>query len=69
MFINVPMEWWMTNGRSSAWLVRLLRMAGVVVLCLVSATLGGALNRNFGTSTYTLAYADFVSMMLKAVSL
>lgn len=46
-----------------------LRVAGVVVLCLVSGVIGGALTRNFGTSSYTLSYADFVSVMLTAVSL
>lgn len=59
----------MTEGRSSAWPVRLLRIGGVVGLCLVSGIVGGALNRNFGTSSYTLSYADFVSIMLTAVSL
>lgn len=59
----------MTNGRSSAWPSRLLRIAGVIGLCLVSGIVGGALNRNFGTSSYTLSYADFVSIMLTAVSL
>ncbi|MCB4859524.1 SLC19 family protein [Sphingobium sp. PNB] len=46
-----------------------LKVAGVVVLCLVSGVIGGALTRNFGTSSYTLSYADFVSVMLTAVSL
>jgi hypothetical protein len=59
----------MTDGRSSAWPMRLLRIAGVVGLCLISGIVGGALNRNFGTSSYTLSYADFVSIMLTAVSL
>ena len=46
-----------------------LKVAGVVGLCLVSGVVGGALTRNFGTSSYTLSYADFVSVMLTAVSL
>lgn len=44
-------------------------VVGVVALCLVSGVIGGALTRNFGTSSYTLSYADFVSVMLTAVSL
>jgi hypothetical protein len=59
----------MTGERSSAWRSRLLRTGSVVGLCLVSGIVGGALNRNFGISSYTLAYADFVSIMLTAVSL
>ena len=59
----------MKDGRSSAWPWRLLRIAGVIGLCLVSGIVGGALNRNFGTSSYTLSYADFISIMLTAVSL
>lgn len=46
-----------------------LKVAGVFGLCLVSGVVGGALTRNFGTSNYTLSYADFVSIMLTAVSL
>lgn len=46
-----------------------LKVVGVVSLCLVSGLVGGALTRNFGTSSYTLSYADFVSVMLTAVSL
>jgi hypothetical protein len=45
-----------------------LRIAAVVGLCIVSGIAGGALNRNFGESSYTLSYADFVSIMLTAVS-
>ena len=59
----------MTDERSSAWRSRLLMAAGVVGLCLISGIVGGALNRNFGTSSYTLSYADFVSIMLTAISL
>lgn len=46
-----------------------LKMAGIVGLCLVSGIAGGALTRSFGTSSYTLSYADFVSIMLTAISL
>ena len=59
----------MTDERSSAWRSRLSMAAGVVGLCLISGIVGGALNRNFGTSSYTLSYADFISIMLTAVSL
>lgn len=46
-----------------------LKIAGVVALCLISGAIGGGLTRQFGTSTYTMSYADFVSVMLTAVSL
>lgn len=46
-----------------------LKVVGVVVLCLISSLIGGSLTRHFGTSNYTLSYADFVSVMLTAVSL
>ena len=53
----------------SAWRSRLLRIMGIVALCIGSGIGGGALTRNFGTSSYTLSYADFISIMLTAVSL
>ena len=46
-----------------------LKVIGIVVLCLVSGLIGGAFNRSFGTSSYTISYADFVSIMLTAISL
>jgi uncharacterized membrane protein len=50
--------------------VQTLLLAGVIaLLCLVSGIIGGALTRNFGTSSYTLSYADFISIMLTAISL
>jgi len=42
--------------------------AMTLLLCLVAGVIGGALSRNFGTSSYTLSYADFVSILLSAVS-
>ena len=57
------------SGEDSRSRLGWLRGLGVVVLCLVSGVIGGALTRNFGTSSYTLSYADFVSVMLTAVSL
>jgi len=42
---------------------------GIVGLCVVSGLFGGTLTRNFGASSYTLSYADFISIMLTAVSL
>lgn len=49
--------------------MRALKLAGVVVLCLASGVIGGALNRHFGMSNYSLSYADFISIMLTAISL
>ena len=39
-----------------------------LVMCIISAVLGGALSHSFGTSEYTISYADFISIMLTAVS-
>ncbi|QKR99204.1 hypothetical protein F9288_05715 [Sphingomonas sp. CL5.1] len=47
----------------------LVKGIGIVFLCLVSGVIGGGLTRHFGTSSYTLSYADFISIMLTAVSL
>lgn len=44
-------------------------LVGVAALCLVSGVAGGALSRNFGTSSYTISYADFISILLTAISL
>lgn len=46
-----------------------VKVAAIAALCLVSGVIGGSLTRQFGTSSYTLSYADFVSVMLTAVSL
>jgi hypothetical protein len=46
-----------------------LAIGGIVLLCLIAGAVGGALTRHFGTSSYTLSYADFVSVMLTAISL
>lgn len=59
----------MTKKKTTIGLGPALKVAGVVGLCLISGVAGGALTRNFGTSSYTLSYADFVSVMLTAVSL
>ncbi|MCW2336665.1 hypothetical protein M2337_000898 [Sphingobium sp. B2D3A] len=46
-----------------------LKVAGVVVACLASGLVGGWLTRLGGGHNYTLEYADFVSIMLTAISL
>ncbi len=43
-------------------------VVGVMLMCLISAVAGGALSHRFGTSSYTISYADFISVMLTAVS-
>lgn len=59
----------MAGGRTKTGFGAALKVAGVVGLCLVSGVVGGSLTQHFGTSSYTLSYADFVSIMLTAVSL
>lgn len=45
-----------------------LKLIGLALLCVISGLIGGALTRNFGSSSYTVSYADFISIMLTAVS-
>jgi hypothetical protein len=59
---------WMSKNQSSTWFGRWVLRAGVVGLCLISGVVGGALTRHSGTNSYTLSYADFVSIMLTAIS-
>lgn len=42
---------------------------GVMVMCLIAGVVGAATTRQFGTSAYTMSYADFISVMLTAISL
>lgn len=44
-------------------------LIGMAGLCLVAGLAGGALSRNFGTSSYSISYADFISILLTAISL
>jgi len=44
-------------------------LIGIAGLCLVAGLVGGALSRNFGTSSYSISYADFISVLLTAISL
>ena len=44
-------------------------LIGTAGLCLVAGLVGAVLSRNFGTSSYTISYADFISILLTAISL
>lgn len=48
---------------------RLFAGIGLVLLCLSAGLAGGAFSRNFGESSYTISYADFISVILTAISL
>lgn len=48
---------------------RVVSTIATVGLCLLAGVVGSALTRHFGTSSYTLSYADFISVMLTAISL
>ncbi len=48
---------------------QLASTAAIVGLCFVAAMIGAAITRQFGTSNYTISYADFISVMLTAISL
>jgi uncharacterized membrane protein len=54
------------NGKR-AFLVSLKALA-LIAMCVISGVIGGALTNNFGHSTYTLSYADFISVMLTAIA-
>ena len=43
------------------------RITGIALLSVFSAVLGSVLSTHFGTSSYTISYADFVSIMLTAL--
>ena len=45
-----------------------LKTLGIIVLCLISGVVGASFSRNFGTSHYSISYADFISVMLTAIS-
>jgi uncharacterized membrane protein len=49
-------------------LVRGLAVLGVAGLCVLCAVAGASMSRHFGTSSYTISYADFISVMLSAIS-
>lgn len=59
----------MADKRTATGFGPALKVAGVVVLCLASSLAGGWLTRLGGVHNYTLEYADFVSIMLTAISL
>lgn len=59
----------MADRRATSGFGPVLKVAGIIVLCLVSGVIGGSFTKHFGTSSYTLSYADFISIMLTAVSL
>lgn len=40
------------------------KWSGVLFVALISGVVGAALTSHFGTSAYTLSYADFVSILL-----
>jgi uncharacterized membrane protein len=43
-------------------------VAAALALCLVSGLIGAFSTRHFGTSKYTISYADFISVMLSSIS-
>ena len=56
----------MTRNSTFKWT---LFAIGGVAACAISGLVGAVLSRNFGTSSDTISYADFISVMLTAVSL
>ena len=58
-----------SSRREGTSLKRLASIVGLLGLCLCAAATGAALTRHFGTSNYIISYADFISVMLTAISL
>lgn len=48
---------------------RIVGLGVCVAVCLFAGLIGGAATRHFGEASYTISYADFISIMLTAVSL
>lgn len=65
----VPTGSFFMAGRMGAVWSSLLKMVALVVACVISGCVGAALSKNIGSSSYTLSYADFISILLTAVSL
>ena len=53
----------------SGWFSRIIRIAGLFGLCLFSGLVGGVLTRHVGPREHTISYADFISILLTAISL
>lgn len=45
-----------------------ISIVGGLLACLASGLIGAALSSRFGTSNYTISYADFISIMLTGVT-
>ena len=54
--------------RESDLAVNVLKIVGVVSLCVVSAAIGGGISRHWGTAKYDISYSDFVVIMLTAIA-
>jgi membrane protein implicated in regulation of membrane protease activity len=65
----VPGRGQMEKKQKSASLPAWAAVVLVVVACLLSASIGGGISRHWGASEYTISYADFVQIMLTAISL
>ncbi|MBS0989205.1 hypothetical protein JK182_11120 [Acetobacter okinawensis] len=59
----------MRRDQTSIWVNRGIKASAIVGLCLISSLIGGALTRHSGSTDYTLSYADFISILLTAISL
>lgn len=59
----------MAQVTEAPWFRRAKRAAEILGLCLLSGVVGGALTRHGGKGNYDLTYADFVSILLTAISL
>ena len=58
----------MSKKQSSFLFNGALKVFGIISLCVLSASVGGAFPRVVGASSYSISYADLVSIMLTAVS-
>ena len=57
------------DSRSGKLLANSLRIGLLVVCAVIAGTVGAAASRHFGTSAYTISFADFIAILLSAVTL
>lgn len=55
-------------AKEREWLKRVGWLTLFVVVAGITGLVGGSLTQHFGTSSYTISYADFIAVLLTAIS-